>query len=152
MLSGSLETFGLEDALRFIAAAGVTGRVDVVRTRVAGTLVLDRGVIVGASRGEALATDRNVALEAAADLFEGTGGAFVASRLVESPKVVIELDNEAFFAEMHRRVQARAAADLLRELTDPNPQTSMQSSGSIHLDRPPVRVLTREEQRMRLRL
>lgn len=156
MLSGSLDTFGLEHVLRFIAAAEVTGRIDVVRTRVAGTLLLDRGAVVGASRGEHVAGGTEHALEAAADLFEGSGGAFVLSRLTDPPRRLIDLDGDAFFAEMERRVRARAAADLLRELTDgsaPTPAAPMvASAGPIHLDRPPVRVLTREEQRMRLRL
>lgn len=151
MLSGSLDMFGLEDVLRFVRTARVTGQLDVVRPRAAGTLLLDRGDIVGASRGRSPAASLERALDAAADLFEGTGGAFVLSRLAEPPTMVIDLEPEVFFAEMERRVQSRAAAQLLRELTEPHPSTLMPSEGAIHLDRPPVQVLTREEQRMRLR-
>lgn len=151
MLSGSLDAFGLEDVLRLIAAAEKTGRLDIVRARVAGMLLVDRGEVVGASRSETPALEVDVALDAAADLFGGSGGAFVFTRLSDPPMRVIDLDLEGFLSETQRRVQARAAADLLRELaeTDAAPPTAVKK---ITLDRPTLRPLTREEQRMRLRV
>lgn len=151
MLSGSLDAFGLEGVLRLIAAAGKTGRLDIVRTRVAGMLLVDRGEVVGASRTETPALEVSVALDVAADLFAGAGGAFVFTRMIDPPVHVIDLELELFLQETRRRVQARAASELLRELADSDgaPPTAVKR---IALDRPTLRPLTREEQRMRLRV
>lgn len=120
MLNGSLESFALSEVLRFVAASGATGRVEIEREEVSGELSLDQGRFVAARLADedAPATE-DEALDVAVLLFDGSAGTFtvVDEEWAGGP---LSLDADELVRAVDRRRQQWAeVVQVLGSLDDP---------------------------------
>ncbi len=120
MLNGSLDTFGLPDVLKFVAASKVTGRIEITRDEVAGDLSIDQGRFVAARLAEDEAPSTvDEALDVAVLLFDGSGGSF---EVVQEEWVGGPLDfkaEELTKAVSKRREEWAEVVSVLGSLEDP---------------------------------
>lgn len=120
MLNGSLESFALQDVLRFVAGSNATGRVEIEREEVSGELSIDQGRFVAArlSDEEAPATE-DEALDVAVLLFDGSGGTFSVTH-EDWAGGPLDLDADQLVSAVDKRRQQWAeVVEKLGSLDDP---------------------------------
>src|ERR1041384_2286206 len=120
MLNGSLDAFGLPDVLKFVAASGVTGRVEITRDEVGGGLSVARGGFVAARlTDEEAPSTVDESLDVAVLLFDGNSGQFVVvpEEWVGGP---LDMDaDELTKAVQRRREEWAEVVSVLGSLEDP---------------------------------